>query len=177
MTSTPDAVDPAGEAEVVDTGKAAHVDTGAAPSKRMELTFSVLALTLGLAMLLSARAMRVRNETGGMDPRSWPTMIAFGILLSAGWTLFNAVTGRRAERDVDGATRSGWIQLGVVIAMIVLVLVLWQVGLSFLILAPVFIIVCNLAFGLRGVVPLLVFPAVLTALLYLVFQLLLKVPL
>ncbi len=176
MTSAPDAVEPTGATDLAE-GEAAHDDRGAAPSKRMELVFAVVALTLGLAMLLSARAISVRNETGGMDPRSWPTVIAIGILLSAGWTLFNALTGRRAERDVDASTRSGWVQLAVVVGMIALVLVFWQVGLSFLLLAPIFIIVCNVAFGLRGVIALAVFPATVTALLYLVFQLLLKVPL
>ena len=99
------------------------------------------------------------------------------ILASAGWMAFNAVTGRRSERDVDSATRSGWVQMAVTVAMIAAVLVLWLVGLSFLVLAPLFIIVCNLAYGLRGLVPLVVFPATITLLLFLVFQLLLKVPL
>ena len=67
--------------------------------------------------------------------------------------------------------------MAVTVAMIAAVLVLWQVGLSFLVLAPLFIIVCNLAYGLRGLVPLVVFPATITLLLFLVFQLLLKVPL
>ncbi len=143
----------------------------------MELSFAVMALTLGLAMLIGARGIHVRNETGGVDPRTWPTIIALGILVAAGWSLFNAVTGRRAERDVDVATRTGWRQLAITVVMIAVVLVLWQVGLSFLVLAPVFIIVCNLAYGLRGWVSLLAFPAVLTTILYLVFQLLLKVAL
>ena len=152
-------------------------DTGASPSRPLEIAFAVLALTLGLAMLVGARTIGVRNETGGMDPRTWPTVIAVGILASAGWMAFNAVTGRRSERDVDSATRSGWVQMAVTVAMIAAVLVLWQVGLSFLGLAPLFIIVCNLAYGLRGLVPLVVFPATITLLLFLVFQLLLKVPL
>ncbi len=152
-------------------------DATASPSQPMELLFAASALVFGVAMLIGARSIHVRNETGGIDPRSWPTIIALGILAAAGWALFNAITRRRAERDVEPSTRPGLMSVLIIVALIAIVLVAWQLGLSFLVLAPIFIIAVNLALGLRGIVPLLVFPAVLTTVLYLVFQLLLKVPL
>ncbi len=152
-------------------------DATASPSQPMELLFAASALVFGVAMLIGARNIHVRNETGGIDPRSWPTIIALGILAAAGWALFNAITRRRAERDVEPSTRSGLMSVLIIVALIAIVLVAWQLGLSFLVLAPVFIISVNLALGLRGVLPLVAFPAVLTTVLYLVFQLLLKVPL
>lgn len=149
----------------------------APPAPRMEKVVAAVVLLFGVALLAGSRAIMVRNETGGIDPRWWPSAIAVGIVACGGWMAFNALTGRRGERDVDSAGASGRVQMIVTAAMTALILVLWQVGLSFLVLGPAYLVVLNWVYGLRTWRSLLLFPAVIGMTLYLVFQLLLKVPL
>ncbi|GAB3707127.1 tripartite tricarboxylate transporter TctB family protein [Mariniluteicoccus flavus] len=169
---TPDAPDP-----VASEGVPGVEIASAPPSPTMEKAVAAVVLLFGAAMFAGARSIVVRNETGGIDPRWWPSAIAIGILASGAWMMFNAVTRRRGERDVDPVGASGLIQMVVTAVMTAVILVLWQVGLSFLVLAPAYLIVLNWMYGLRTWKSLLLFPAAITLILYLVFQLLLKVPL
>lgn len=155
----------------------AHPDYGASPSPALEKTVAAVVLLVGAVMLAGSRAITLRNETGGIDPRWWPSAIAIGILACGAWMAFNALTGRRGERDVDVVGAHGWVQMAVTVAMTGVILVLWQVGVSFLVLGPVYLAVLNWVYGLRTWRSLALFPAIIAALLYLVFQLLLKVPL
>ncbi|MFV0407596.1 MAG: tripartite tricarboxylate transporter TctB family protein [Propioniciclava sp.] len=149
----------------------------AAPSPTLERIAAAAVIVVGAAMLVGARAIVLRNETGGIDPRWWPTAVALGILAAGVAMAFNALTGRRGERDVAPAQRSGWPQMLLTVAGLVVVLVLWEVGVSFLVLGPLYLVGLNWVYGLRSWRSLLLFPAVVGALLYLVFQLLLTVPL
>lgn len=151
--------------------------TMADASPSMERVFAAGALVFGVLLLVAARSITLRNETGGIDPRTWPTAIAIAILVAAGWVAFNALTKRRAERGVEPATRSGWIKIGIVLALTVAVLVVWKLGLSFLVLGPVYLLVLNWVFGLRSWRGLALFPVIMAALLFLIFFLVLKVPL
>lgn len=149
----------------------------AAPSPTLERIAAAAVIVVGAAMLVGARAIVLRNETGGIDPRWWPTAVALGILAAGVAMAFNALTGRCGERDVAPAQRSGWPQMLLTVAGLVVVLVLWEVGVSFLVLGPLYLVGLNWVYGLRSWRSLLLFPAVVGALLYLVFQLLLTVPL
>lgn len=169
--------DPAPDAAGPAASGAQEVDLTAPASRPMELATAAVVLLLGVTMLVGARAIVLRNETGGIDARWWPTAIAVGILACGAWMAFNAITGRRGERDVDAAGAHGWAQTIITVALTALVLVLWQVGLSFLLLGPAYLIALNWVYGLRNWKSLLLFPAIIAALLWLVFQLLLKVPL
>ncbi|NHB85767.1 tripartite tricarboxylate transporter TctB family protein [Tessaracoccus sp. HDW20] len=119
----------------------------------------------------------IAQRDGRHRSRWWPTVISGGIILSGVWMLVNAVLKVSIDRTVDPSRRSGWIQVGVTVAALIAVLALWQVGVNFLVLGPAFLIVTNWAYGLRRWTTLLLFPAIVAATLYLVFQLLLKVPL
>jgi hypothetical protein len=63
--------------------------------------------------------------------------------------------------------------VGGLIAMVVA----WQFGVPFLILAPLFLIGTNWVYGLRRWTTLLLFPGVITLLIFLIFRLMLKVAL
>ncbi|MDO5533665.1 MAG: tripartite tricarboxylate transporter TctB family protein [Propionibacteriaceae bacterium] len=155
----------------------APLDLTAPPAPTLEKTAAAVVLLFGVVMLAAGRAITLRNETGGIDPRWWPSAIAVGIIACGAWMAFNALTRRRGERDVDRVGSHGWVHVMATVAMTAVVLVLWQVGVSFLVLAPAYLIVLNWVYGLRNWKSLLLFPAIITAILYLVFQLLLKVPL
>lgn len=143
----------------------------------MEKVAAGVVLAFGVLMLVGARGIVLRNETGGIDPRWWPTVIASGIIVCGIWMLANSLLGARLDRDVDPSRREGWIQMLVTVGGLVVVLVLWHFGITFLILGPLFLVVINWVYGLRKWTSLLLFPGIIAALLYLVFRLLLKVPL
>lgn len=56
-------------------------------------------------------------------------------------------------------------------------LILWGLGVSFVLLAPLLLVALNWLYGLRSWTSLLLFPGIIAGLLFAVFQLLLKVPL
>ena len=143
----------------------------------MEKLTAAVVTVFGLAMLVGAREIAVRNDTGGVDPRWWPTVIAIGIIASGGWMTFNAFRGVAIERAVDESSRRGWAQVGITVGALAVVLVLWHFGVNFLVLGPLYLVAMNWVYGLRRWTTLLLFPAIIAALLYLVFLPLLKVPL
>lgn len=151
--------------------------TRAAPSPVMERVAAGVVLAFGVLMLVGARGIVLRNETGGIDPRWWPSVIAAGIIICGIWMLANALLGVGIDRDVDPSRREGWIQMLVTVGGLAVVLVLWHLGITFLVLGPLFLVVINWVYGLRKWTSLLLFPGIIAALLYLVFRLLLKVPL
>src|SRR5699024_12856255 len=54
---------------------------GLPPSRRLEVITGVVAAILSAAMIALSRAVVVIRETGGVDPRWWPTVL--GILALA----------------------------------------------------------------------------------------------
>lgn len=148
----------------------------APPAPLLERAVAAVVIVLGLAMLLGARGIEVRNETGGIDPRWWPTVIAVGILAMGLWMLYNALF-TTIERTVDPAQRSGWISVLATVGGLIAMVVAWQFGVPFLILAPLFLIGTNWVYGLRRWTTLLLFPGVITLLIFLIFRLMLKVAL
>lgn len=142
----------------------------------MERVVAAVVTLLGAAMLFGARGITVRNETGGIDPRWWPTVIAVGIIAMGLWMLYNAVF-TTIERTVDPAQRQGWISVFATVGGLVAMVILWWLHVPFLILAPLFLIGTNWVYGLRRWTTLLLFPGVITLLIFLVFKLMLKVAL
>ena len=148
----------------------------APPAPLMERAVAAIVVLLGTAMLLGARAIEVRNETGGIDPRWWPTVIAAGIIAMGLWMLGNALF-TTIERTVDPAQRSGWVSMLATVGGLVVLVVAWFLGVPFLLLAPLFLIGTNWVYGLRRWTTLLLFPGVITALIFVIFKLVLKVAL
>lgn len=158
-------------------GGAEFEATTAPPAPAMEKVAAGVVIAFGLLMLIGARGIVLRNETGGIDPRWWPTVIAAGILGCGIWMLANALLGVSIDREVDRAQRRGWTQMIATVVGLAVVLVLWHFGITFLLLGPLFLAVINWIYGLRRWTSLLLFPGIIAALLYTVFRLLLKVPL
>jgi hypothetical protein len=155
----------------------AATDTAARPSKRMEIASAAVAL-LGFAVIIVlARGIELRAETGGIDPRWWPQLLgAAGAVLGA-VLLVRAVLRAPAERDgVQEATRDGRVRTVCVVALAAAYVLLWPLA-GFVVVTPLFLIAATYLFGGRGWIALLGFPVGLTALLYLLFHTVLKVPL
>lgn len=153
------------------------LDDTARPSKRMEIAGAAIAL-LGFAVLIAAsRAIEVRRETGGVDPRWWPQLLGIvGLALSV-LLLVRAVTRPPLARgDVREATRDGRLRTVLAVGLAALYIMTWPVA-GFLVTTPLFLLAGTYLFGGRGWKALLVFPAVLTAGIYLLFDAALQVPL
>lgn len=176
----PATVSSAAESSVMgpSSAESSVMDTRTAPvTPWMEKAVAIVTMAFGLAMIAGARSIELRNETEDIDPRFWPIMVGGGIVAAGGWMTFNAFTARRIGRDVEVATRTGWRQLLATIAVLIGTITLWNVGISFLWLAPAFLIVLNLVFGIRSIRGLVAFPALMWGFIYVVFSMLLKVPL
>jgi len=152
-------------------------DETARPSKRLEITSAAIALIGFAVLIVLARAIEVRRETGGVDPRWWPQLLGgVGLVLSV-LLLVRALTRPPLARgDVREATRDGRVRTVLTVALAALYIVTWPIA-GFLVTTPLFLLAGTYLFGGRGWKALLVFPAVLTASIYLLFDAALEVPL
>lgn len=149
----------------------------AAPDRRLELIFAGLALLVSLVVLFLASQITSKVDAGGLAPRHWPLLLsATAVLLSIG-LLIKAVRSDGEEREgLNEASRAGWVQVGAAVAAAIVFLVLWDV-IGFEIACVAFLVGLLLIFGVRSPLWLVAFPVGLTALIYLLFRLLLRVPL
>lgn len=167
----PGAIAPGGAPVDDDTSRVA------APSKALEIGAAVTSLVLsGIGVLLSL-GITVRRETGGVDPRFWPLMLCgIGLALSA-LLLIVALARPPFERDdLEITGRAGRIRLILAVIVSALYIAAWDL-VGFVIPTALFLFALLWIFGRRRWVGLLVFPIAMTAFIYGLFQLILKVPL
>ncbi|KAE8766128.1 tripartite tricarboxylate transporter TctB family protein [Georgenia thermotolerans] len=164
---------------VVDAVEPAEADHAvlAAPSRRLEIVCAALAVVGSGALYLLARAIEVRTETGGIDPRWWPELLGtLGLALGVALLVVAVVRPPFSREDLEAATRQGWVRLVSAVALSAAFVVLWPL-VGFLVATPVFLIAATYLFGGRGWKTLLLFPLITTAGINLLFHTLLKVPL
>jgi hypothetical protein len=158
-----------------DGGDAA--DVVAQPSRRMEMMVAATGLIVSITGLLLAGRIEVRAETGGIDPRWWPTVLSIGSAVLSAALLIVALARPPFDRsDLERISAGGWRRLllaGVVAAGYVVV---WQL-VGYLPGTVLFLAVLVWVFGGRGWKTLVLFPVITTAFTYLLFHTLLKVPL
>ncbi|MFC3997423.1 tripartite tricarboxylate transporter TctB family protein [Nocardiopsis sediminis] len=159
------------------TGAGAAPAPGTAPSRLRELAPAAAGAGLAAAALLLTGQIDQGPETAGMiGPRWWPETLAFTLLgLSA---LHAALAWRRpAPGDApDPATREGVLRLVAMAAAIVGYGVLWYF-IHFLVSTTVLVAALTYLGGGRGWRALLAFPVVTTVVLYVLFGVVLRVPL
>jgi len=146
------------------------------PSRRLEVISSVVAIAVTSALIVLARQIEVRSETGGIDPRWWPQVLGFvGVALAL--MLLVVVLRRPIPRDeLQTSTREGWFRLAAAIALTAAYVLLWPV-IGFLPTTCVFLFAAVLLFGARGWKALVVFPVAMTAFIQILFGTLLRVAL
>ncbi|MCK6211652.1 tripartite tricarboxylate transporter TctB family protein [Georgenia sp. EYE_87] len=163
-----DAVEAAGEAD--------HAPL-ARPSRRLEIVCAAIAVVGSGALVVLARAIKVRTETDGIDPRWWPELLGLAGLALGVLLLVVAVVRPPFDRDdLEAATRQGWVRVGLAVVLSVVFVLLWP-ALGFLVVTPIFLVAATYLFGGRGWKTLILFPVVMTGFIYLLFHTLLKVPL
>lgn len=146
-------------------------------SRALESIVAAVAVVASTVVLLLARDIDSRVDSGGLSPDWWPLVLGgTGLALSVA-LLVVGIARPPAEREgVAVATREGWVRAGLVIALSVAFIQVWgEVG--FVVPAIVYLAVVSVIFGVRSWKFLLLFPLGVTALIYVLFDLLLRVPL
>lgn len=175
---TPNDVEPAGMSTAPgEEAEAPVASASASPSKWLEIAVAATAVGLTAAVYLLGGAIELRIEQPGMTPRSWPQLLGgLGLALSIMLLLIAVIRTPQSRSDLEASTRPGWLRLLFTVAATIAFLAAWPV-LGFVFTAPVFIAVVTAIGGGRGFRALLIYPVVMAALIYALFNLLLKVPL
>ena len=169
--------DGADHGDVGERGDRVVDGTAATPSRPLELVSAVVTLLATGALVFLARAIEVRRETDGIDPRWWPELLGLiGLALAVVLLVVAAVRPPARRGDIERVTRKGWVRLVATVALTTVFLALWPVT-GFVVVAPFFLCAVTYLFGGRGWAPLVLYPVVLPGLVYLLFHTLLKVPL
>ncbi|GGM15635.1 MULTISPECIES: tripartite tricarboxylate transporter TctB family protein [Micromonospora] len=156
-------------------------DPGAAAARWREAALGAVFLVLGVVFLGLARSIELPTRALAVSPRIWPEALAFGIIGLSVLQIVSAFvrTPTRADDDDedDGpATRSGVVRVAGFLAATVAFGLLWYY-VHFLISGLVFVAALIGIAGGRGIKDLLLFPAGVTVVIYVLFGLLLRVPL
>lgn len=147
------------------------------PSRPLEIAVAAVALSLGILGYFLAQNLVLRTETGGIDPRWWPSVLSVSSMVLSMALLAVAVFRPPFDRsDLERATRAGWTKLAAALAIAIAYVALWQL-LGYVISTALFLAALVFAFGGRRWPSLVVYPVVTTGFTYLLFHTLLKVPL
>ncbi|WDZ83364.1 tripartite tricarboxylate transporter TctB family protein [Micromonospora cathayae] len=149
-----------------------------AASPLREAALGGVFLLVGVVLLVLARSIELPQRVMAVSPRIWPEMLAYGIIgLSVLQIVGSVVRPARDDTDdeTEPATRIGILRVAGFVLATAAFGVLWYY-VHFLVSATVFIAALTWIAGGRGVKDLVLFPAGVTAVLYVLFALLLKVP-
>lgn len=134
-------------------------------------------LAVGALLLLLTQYVQEPDIATGLSPRWWPGILGGIIcLLSIGVVIKDQVSADKSGDELTAPTRLGMIRVGAVIAAALGYGLLWYF-LDFRIATFVFVASLSFIIGGRGWRALLLFPFVVSLVLYALFVLLLKVPL
>lgn len=155
--------------------------TGAAvaarPTRRLEVVVATTALGAAATFLLLTTRITSRVQADGLSPQWWPTVLGGCAVLLSLALLVGAVRREPAERaELDEATPGGRLRVVATAGACVAFLLAWDL-VGFVVPAPLFLLALLLLYGARNRVALVLLPVGVTAGIYLLFDLLLKVPL
>ena len=174
--ATPTAVQAAGVAGTPSPSDFAP-ELAATPSRRLEVVTATVSLAASVIGFVLAQSIELRTETGGVDPRWWPTVLSLlAGALSVALLLIAILRPPFDRSDLEAGSRQGWVRLGAALVCGILYIVLWQLA-GYLIATPIFLAALLWIFGGRGWKTLILFPVLTTAFTYVLFHSLLKVPL
>lgn len=158
-------------------------------SRALEVATATTALLLSAAYLAFSAAVSLRREAaaGQIDARFWPLTIGVTAVVISGLLLTFALIRPPSSREDMEATQPGG--LGRVAASVLGTLAyigIWSLGSVviagyrielFPLATPLYLVAMMLLFGHRRIVGLIVYPLAVTGFIYLLFGVLLRVPL
>lgn len=150
----------------------------ARPSRRLEVAIALSLVVLCVVGIIGSRLIPVRTETGGIDPRWWPTvMCAVSLALSVLLAVISFTRPPFDREDLEVTNKGGWIRLVWTIVLSTLYIVAWTLTGNFVIPSVILLAALMWVYDGRGLKALVIYPLVTVAGIYLLFHTLLKVPL
>lgn len=150
----------------------------AKPSRKLERLIAISLVVLSSGGIIASRLIAVRTETGGIDPRWWPTVIC---VLTLGLSLLLTVVSLTKppfdREDLEVTNRGGWYRLMWTIIFSALYIVAWTLSENFVIPSVLLLVILMWTYDGRGWKALVIYPVVTVTGIYLLFHTLLKVPL
>lgn len=149
----------------------------AVSSRRLEVLIALIALGASVLVVYLAGDIEVRRQSQAVGPRSWPRLLGLGgIALSLALLLCVLLRRPFARDDLESLTRLGLVRSVIAGALSVVFVLAWPLA-GFVVAAIPFLVLTTFLFGGRGWRTLAIFPVGITAFIYLLFQIVLKVPL
>lgn len=162
---------------------------GAAPSRRIEILFAAAALAFSAGFLALAVQIPLRRAAapGQLDARFWPTVLGAAAVAVAVILLVIAITRPAPTReDVERIQPGGRLRMLLTIAIASVFTALWSLGSVILfgyrievfpIAAGLLMASLMLVYGHRRWLSLIIYSVAVTAFVYVVFGMLLRIPL
>lgn len=158
-----------------DTPPAAY--HAASPSRSLEIASACVCLVLSALLLFFARGIDLSIDSGGLSPQWWPTMLAWAGVALALAMLAMSIAGRPVDRsDLENPSGVGKKTVPIVVLVSITFVALWTIA-DFRLACLVYLVVLAWVLGCRGWRALILFPVGITALIYVLFHALLRVPL
>jgi putative tricarboxylic transport membrane protein len=146
-----------------------------AASPWREAALGAVFLTLGVVILVLARSIELPDRALAVSPRIWPEMLGIGIIGMSALQIVTAFISTPKRDDAEPATRAGVLRVAGFVLATLAFGVLWYY-IHFLVSGMVFVAALVWIAGGRGIKELILFPAGITVVLYVLFALLLRVP-
>lgn len=158
-------------------------------SRPLEIAFAAVALAVSAAYLYLGTQIELRQEAapGQIDARFWPLLIGTGaVSASIALLVFAIVKPAPSRDDIDRLQPGGVLRVLGTIVLTLIYVGLWSVASVvafgyrielFPIITALYMIALMLLFGHRRWVSLLVYPIAVTAFIYVLFGMLLRIPL
>ena len=161
----------------------------AAPSKPLEVFFAVVALVFTASYLfLSTRIpLRMEAPAGQIDARSWPILLGtIGVALSVVLLAIAVARPASSREDLERRRPGGILRIVLTCAITLVYVFLWSLA-SFVafgyrfelfpIATALYLFVLMLVYGQRKWLGLIIYPIAVTALISVLFGMLLRIPL
>lgn len=162
---------------------------GARPSRAIEIVFAVVALAFTAGYLVLSTQIHLRRDAtpGQIDARFWPMVLAVTGVVVALLLLVVAITRPASGReDIERIQHGGVIRVIATLVISGAFIALWSLGSVILfgyrievfpIAAALLMAALMLVYGHRRWLSLIIYTASITAFIYVVFGMLLRIPL
>ncbi|MBT2516960.1 tripartite tricarboxylate transporter TctB family protein [Streptomyces sp. ISL-90] len=169
----------------------APIDTDAPPrpSRALEVTFAVIALAMCVAYFTLSTQIELRREAppGQLDARFWPLVLGtIGVGSSVALLVIALVRPPANRDDLERIQRGGSLRVAVTCAVTLGYVAIWSVSSIvalgyrielFPFATAIYMFLLLLVYGLRNWIGLIAYPVAVTGFIYVLFGMLLRIPL
>lgn len=173
----------------METQEAVAEHAAARPSKTIEISFAVVALVVSVTYLTLGTQIELRRAAapGQIDARFWPLMLGtVAVAVSVALLAFAIMRAAPARDDIEPIQHGGPLRVIATSVLTIAYVGAWSVSSVvafgyrielFPIVTGVYMIALMLVYGQRRVLGLILYPVLVTAFIYVLFGMLLRVPL